>query len=608
MQSTTRLHFTQGLGPLLKLNERAPRLTYPLSMLGLGVACYIVALAGIGLSPTGTLITPVWAVTGIAFGVIYLYGYRLWPGLFVGLLIALTQAQDHSSASDIYLLIVGPAGVFTLEVLCCVWLTRHMTRKSTFLETPSTVLRYVAVVVLITAAGSSLVNILLHAGSALPRAQEFSLWLTQWLGSITGFVLVAPAIVAFAKPYSVKWTRPLIAEAAAAFLVVYVAAHILFGVLPLGLFTSPVPVPIVIVLLWVGIRFGMREMGLALLLVALIAMHGTLIGTGPYLAESLTEAMLLTLTFLIVISAGFFALGSALLVSRRSTAALRDINVTLEQRVRHRTDALANVNEELQQYRDRLEDLVAERTADLELANREIESFSYSVSHDLRSPLRAIDGYSHALLEDYGKQLDTKAINYLKRSRAASQRMGLLIDDVLLLSRVTRHELELNQVNLTSLAFETIKEIESADTKRNVDFVVQDDMFVQGDEHLLRIVLENLLGNAWKYSARKAKARIEFGMRETRGEFVFFVRDNGIGFDMHYQDQLFGAFQRLHDPDEFEGTGIGLATVARVMTRHGGRVWAKGKVNVGAAFYFAFPERGRTTGPRKGLQSIDVDG
>ena len=133
MQSTTRTHFVQSLPPLLKLNERARRLAYPLSMLGLGLACYIVALAGIGLSPTGTLITPVWAVTGIAFGVIYLYGYRLWPGLFVGLLVALTQAQDHSTASDIYLLIVGPAGVFTLEVLCCVWLTRHMTRKSTFL-------------------------------------------------------------------------------------------------------------------------------------------------------------------------------------------------------------------------------------------------------------------------------------------------------------------------------------------------------------------------------------------------------------------------------------------------------------------------------------------
>jgi signal transduction histidine kinase len=584
-----------------------PRLAYPLSVLGLGLACYIAALAGIGLSPTGTLITPVWAVTGIAFGVIYLYGYRLWPGLFVGLLAALAQSQDHSTASDIYLLIAGPAGIFTLEVLCSVWLIRHISVKRTFLDTPATVFRFLAVAVLVTVAGSSLINVLLHAGGALPQSQEFTLWLTQWLGSMTGFVLVAPAVVAFAKPYSVQWTRPLLAEASAAFLVVYVASHVLFGVWSLGVFTSPLPQPIVMVLLWVGIRFGMREMGLALLLVALVAVHGTLIGVGPYLAESLTEAMLLTLTFLIVIAAGFYTLAAALLENRRSTTALRDINVTLEQRVRRRTDALAQANEELQQYRDRLEELVAERTADLELANREIESFSYSVSHDLRSPLRAIDGYSHALLEDYGDQLDAKALNYLKRSRAASQRMGLLIDDVLLLSRVTRHELELNQVDLTTIAHEVIKEIESADRKREVEFVIQDSLYVQGDEHLLRIVLENLLGNAWKYSARKPKARIEFGMRETRSEFVFFVRDNGIGFDMHYQDQLFGAFQRLHDPEEFEGTGIGLATVARVMTRHGGRVWAKGKVNVGAIFYFAFPERGRTTGPRKGLQSIDVD-
>ena len=607
MQSTTRPHYAQGLTALLKLNERAPRLAYPLSLLGLGITCYLATLAGIGLSPTGTLITPIWAVPGIAFAVIYMYGYRLWPGLFVGLLAALTQVQDHSTASDIYLLIVGPASVFTLEVVGSVWLIRHLGGKRAFLDTPTMLFRFLAITVLVTAAGSSLVNVLLHAGEALPKTHQVMLWLTQWLSSVTGFVLVAPAVVAFTKSYSVQWTRPLLVEAAAAFLVVYVASHVLFGVWPLGLFSSPVPVPIVIVLLWVVIRFGMRELGLALMLVALIALHGTLIGAGPYVAESPHEAILLTLTFLIVIAAGFFTLGAALLENRRSTAALRDINVTLEQRVRQRTDALANANEELQQYRDRLEDLVAERTADLELANREIESFSYSVSHDLRSPLRAIDGYSHALLEDYGDQLDAKAINYLQRSRAASQRMGLLIDDVLLLSRVTRHELEVDQVDLTGLANEVIRDIQAADSARKVDFVVQDNLYVQGDEHLLRIVLENLLGNAWKYSARNPKARIEFGMREGRGEFVFFVRDNGIGFDMHYQDQLFGAFQRLHDPDEFEGTGIGLATVARVMTRHGGRVWAKGKVNVGAVFYFAFPERGRTTGPRKGLQNHDVD-
>ena len=607
MQSTTRPHFAQGLNPLLKLNERAPHLAYPLSLFGLGLACYLAALAGIGLSPTGTLITPIWAVSGIAFGVIYMYGYRLWPGLFVGLLAALTQAQDHSTASDIYLLIVGPASVITLEVVGSVWLLRRIGGKRTFLDTPTLFFRFLAIVALVTTAGTSLVNILLHAGEALPQTQGMALWLTQWLGSITSFVLVAPAVVAFAKPYAVQWTKPLLVEAAAAFLLVYVASHVLFGVWPLGLFSAPVPVPVVIALLWVVIRFGMREVGLAMLLVALIAMHGTLIGVGPYVAASPSEAMLLTLTFLIVVAAGFFTLGAALLENRRSTTALRDINVTLEQRVRHRTDALAKANEELQKYRDRLEDLVAERTADLELANREIESFSYSVSHDLRSPLRAIDGYSHALLEDYGDKLDAKAINYLKRSRAASQRMGLLIDDVLLLSRVTRHELEVDQVDLTALAHEVIRDIEAADSSRKVHFVVQDNLVVQGDEHLLRIVLENLLGNAWKYSARNPKARIEFGMREARAEFVFFVRDNGIGFDMHYQDQLFGAFQRLHDPDEFEGTGIGLATVARVMTRHGGRVWAKGKVNVGAAFYFAFPERGRTTGPRKGLQNHDVD-
>ncbi len=610
MQSTTRPELFQGIPAPLRLPERAQRFAYPLAVLALGAACYMAALAGFWLSPTDTSVSPIWPVTGIAFGVIYLYGYRLWPGLFLGLMVALAQSFEHTAASDIYLLIAGPAAVFTCEVLGGVWLLRRIGigRARTFLDNPSMVFRFLAVVVLVTALGSMLVNLLLQLREAEPQNQAFMLWLTQWLGSIAGIGLITPAIVAFAKPYPMRWSRALIAEAAGAFLLLYVAAHVLFGVWPLGLFSAPVPLPIVIVLLWVAIRFGVREVALALLLVALVAIHGTLIGAGPYLAASLTEAMLLTLIFLIVLTAGFYTLAAALVENRRSTAALRNMNVTLEQRVGQRTEALARANTELKQYRDRLEDLVTERTADLELANREIESFSYSVSHDLRSPLRAIDGYSHALVEDYGDRLDAKALEYLKRSRAASQRMGLLIDDVLLLSRVTRHELILHRVDVTTLARSVIKEIESADSRRSVKFVVQENMSVEGDEHLLRIVLENLLGNAWKYSARKPQARIEFGLRKTRDERVFFVRDNGIGFDMHYKDQLFGAFQRLHDPDEFEGTGIGLATVARVMTRHGGRVWAKGKVNVGATFYFAFPQRRRTTGPRKALaDDLDLD-
>ncbi len=235
--------------------------------------------------------------------------------------------------------------------------------------------------------------------------------------------------------------------------------------------------------------------------------------------------------------------------------------------------------------RDMLEDLVAERTAELSHSNQELESFSYSVSHDLRSPLRAIDGFSLALLEDYGDRLDEIGQDYLHRVRAASQRMGILIDALLMLSRVSRYTVERTPVGLSQLANEVVAELQANDPERQVETLIADNVQVEGDTNLLRILLENLLSNAWKYTATIEDARIEFNTYEENGETVYFVRDNGVGFNMRYVNKLFGAFQRLHGT-EFEGTGIGLATVQRIVRHHGGRVWAEGDTGKGATFYF----------------------
>ncbi len=239
----------------------------------------------------------------------------------------------------------------------------------------------------------------------------------------------------------------------------------------------------------------------------------------------------------------------------------------------------------LANQRDMLEELVLERTAELSRSNRELESFSYSVSHDLRSPLRAIDGFSQALLEDYGELIDETGQNYLYRVRAASQRMGELIDALLTLSSVSRYSLERNPVALSQLANDVVIGLQENSPDRQVEIRIADNLHVEGDIHLLRILLENLLSNAWKYTATVKHARIEFDFREEDGETIYFVRDNGVGFDMRYADKLFGAFQRLHGT-EFEGTGIGLATVQRVIHHHGGRVWAHGETGIGATFYF----------------------
>jgi PAS domain S-box-containing protein len=246
----------------------------------------------------------------------------------------------------------------------------------------------------------------------------------------------------------------------------------------------------------------------------------------------------------------------------------------------------------IRQLNAELERRVEERTSQLIDANRELESFSYSVSHDLRAPLRAIDGFSQALNEDFGDRMDDTARGHLHRVRQASQRMGQLIDDLLNLSRTSRTELRRRQVALSPMAESVLAQLRVAHPEREVTEVVQPDLYVEADDTLTRLLLENLIGNAWKYTSKKPKARIEVGQGPGRG--VFFVRDDGVGFDPAFAHKLFGPFQRLHGVEEFEGTGIGLATVHRIVTRHGGRVWGEGEPGRGATFYFSLgPESTR---------------
>ena len=245
-----------------------------------------------------------------------------------------------------------------------------------------------------------------------------------------------------------------------------------------------------------------------------------------------------------------------------------------------------HAHEEVGQLNRELEQRVKDRTAQLEASNKEMEAFSYSVSHDLRAPLRGIDGWSQALIEDYGRQLDRNAQQYLARVREETQRMGHLIDDLLKLSRLTRVELQHESVDLTALARTITSRLRESEPTRNVDFAIQEGLTTVGDGHLLEIVLANLLDNAVKFTGPRALARIEFGQTMGQDELAFYVRDNGVGFDMTYATMLYGAFQRLHKNTEFPGTGIGLATVQRVLRRHGGRIWADAKPNEGATFYF----------------------
>ncbi len=240
----------------------------------------------------------------------------------------------------------------------------------------------------------------------------------------------------------------------------------------------------------------------------------------------------------------------------------------------------------LREWADTLESRVAERTAALQAANRELEAFSYSVSHDLRAPLRSIDGFSKVLLERYGALLDARGRDYLRRVRAAAQRMGQLIDDLLGLSRIGRREMRREVVDLSALAAEILAELREREPARSVETVIAPDVTAEGDPELLSIVVTNLLDNAWKFTREREIARIEFGVTVRDHQRAYFIRDNGAGFDMAYVDKLFSPFQRLHTEAEFPGTGIGLAIVQRIIHRHGGAVWAESAVGEGATFTF----------------------
>ncbi len=258
-------------------------------------------------------------------------------------------------------------------------------------------------------------------------------------------------------------------------------------------------------------------------------------------------------------------------------------------------DELAQVARQANRMAENLDRLTHERRraeAALTQSNADLEAFSYSVAHDLRAPLRAISGFSQTLIEDLGERVDADAKDLLIRISAAAERMGHLIDGLLAMSRVSRVALRRHTVDLTQAAAEIMRHLRASSPERSVDFANQPEVSAEGDPVLLRAVLDNLLGNSWKFTGAKAEAHISFGCRLEDGQTIYFVKDDGAGFDMAHADKLFAPFQRLHRATEFAGTGIGLATVDRIIRRHGGRIWAEGTVNHGSAFYFTLPRRG----------------
>ena len=327
---------------------------------------------------------------------------------------------------------------------------------------------------------------------------------------------------------------------------------------------------------WVGVRHASAGANAAS---QTYGLNITLFGRTLHLALTLG-----TVGILVIFGLSFLLAISVLLtvLAYRRRRQVEAANRKLESEIKERERAENKVKE----LNADLERRVADRTRELEAANKELEAFSYSVSHDLRAPLRAMDGFCRALMEDHAGKLDSDGKHYLERVRAASQRMDQLVDGLLGLSRMARSEIRRTAVNLSALAEAIALELRQSDPGRRVEFVIAPALVANADANLLQIALQNLLGNAWKFTGKHWQARIEVGTMQHEGQTAYFVRDDGAGFDMAYAARLFRAFQRLHTPAQFEGTGIGLATLQRIIERHGGRIWAEAAVEKGATIYF----------------------
>jgi light-regulated signal transduction histidine kinase (bacteriophytochrome) len=270
-------------------------------------------------------------------------------------------------------------------------------------------------------------------------------------------------------------------------------------------------------------------------------------------------------------------------------AAFSEADITVLQTMADNlANALTNAKlyDQAQKFASELEDRVIQRTAQLEMANKELEAFSYSVSHDLRAPLRHLNAYSRILLDDFNQALNADGQRYLNVIREAAIEMSKLIDDMLRLSRITRQEIHAHAVDMSGIAEDILIRLRNENPERRVELSLAPQLTVTGDGGLLRVALENLLNNAWKFTSKREVTRLEFGQQELAGEKVFYIRDNGVGFDMKFASKLFTPFQRLHSPADFSGTGIGLAIVNRVIQRHHGRIWVESQPDVGTTFFF----------------------
>lgn len=561
---TKGFHFSDGYNIESRVKPGVSQLSKAAALVA---AYFLTGKIGLLLAALHSSVSPIWPATGFALAGLLIWGLEFWPAVFVGaFLVNVTSALPEGTSA--WLRIVQALGIGTgntLEAVAAAWLVNRFANGGKAFQRVSDVFRYTFLAGGLSTAISATIGTLTLLGCGLLGGRIYAIgWLTWWLGDMVGAVLVGPLILLWArKPQTTLGINRTVEALTLLISVLAISALNFSGLVPFGAKHYPLAFFFIPFLVWAALRFGARGAATFMAVVAVLAINGTWHGYGPFAVTNQNGSLLMLQTFICVATLTALVLAAAVAERMRAEDMVRKLNLELERRVE-------------------------QRTAQLESTNKELEAFCYSVSHDLRAPLRTIRGFSEVLLEQYRPQLDARGQDFLKRTCDAGLQMDKLIEDLLKLSRVSRNELQMGRINLSVIAQEITTELTRAEPGRKVDFAIAPEMVASGDERLLRLVLDNLLRNAWKFTRKQEEARIEFGRSNGEGS-PFFVRDNGVGFDMHYAGKLFGVFQRLHSAAEYAGSGVGLAIVQRVINRHGGRVWAEAKVNSGATFYFTLP-------------------
>ena len=532
--------------------------------------CVVIAIFYYGAARLGLLLafqqtnaSPVWPPSGIAFAALLLFGNRVWPGIFIGAFAAnfVTFLAMHTLSTTSIIVSSSLIGVGnTLEALAGLWLLQTMTGKQDLPYTVRGILLFIVAVSFMCIISSIVGTSVLVAANIVAQPLFPKVWFIWWLGDAVGILTILPIVLTLARFNLAGTTTNWWQEFIFINVITAIVSFFVFWEWLVPDVISSLPYLVVPLMFWAAFRFGLLGGASSIFLVSAIAVSATINGVGGFSVESTHTSLLLLQTFILIVASTTLLLAAAIEERNQSEAALQKAN----------------------QYLKR-------QKAELEMSNQELEAFSYSISHDLRSPLRAIDSFSAAVIEDCGDELNEAAREHLNRVRAAAQRMRAMINDVLQLSKVNQMELSRKQVDIAEIANDILAELKLQDKTRNVTFERTAPLYANVDPTLFRIVLENLIGNSWKYTSTKSEARIEMGKRNENGTSYFYIKDNGIGFDMQNVEKLFYVFQRLHN-HQIEGTGIGLAIVARIIKRHSGKIWGEGTAGIGAEFRFTIAD------------------